>query len=77
MHWAAVVPTCTWRNYWYTHYILHHGIVHVCMHVESSLAQSSPHLGLGLQYPVLPPQLSLEGSNVGILHSQQISNSLT
>ena len=31
MHWAAVVPTCTWRNYWYTHYILHHGIVHVCV----------------------------------------------
>ena len=25
MHWAAVVPacTCTWRNYWYTYYILH------------------------------------------------------
>ena len=52
--------------------LLHHGIVHVCVHVDSSSAQSSPYLGLGLQYP-LPPQFSLEGSNVGILHSQQIT----
>jgi len=34
-----------------------------------------PYLGLGLLYLLLPPQLSLKGSNVGILHSQQIITS--
>lgn len=57
-------------KYWYTDYILHYGIVQTCGEQFSSV---HPHLGLGPQYPVLSPQFSLEGSNVGILHSQQIT----
>ena len=55
-----MIPTCTCRKYWYTHYILHHGIVHNTCGEQFSSVQHPPWSWPAVSCPFLSVQFGLQ-----------------